>query len=109
MTSSRLAPSRQRAVSGSDATRTHGPIHTGTSPQFSGTQLRSPVRGRTANQRSHRRGHWFDPSIAQQRHRRSARFLGNSPCQFHARRQPTARPSRRCRGDQLPNASAAMW
>jgi hypothetical protein len=53
---------RQRVVSGSDATRAHGPIHTGTSPQFSGTQRRSQVRGRTANQRSHRRARKGSPS-----------------------------------------------
>jgi hypothetical protein len=51
-------------VSGSDATRTHAPIHTGRLPQFNHTQRHSQVRGRTADQRSHRRGHWFDPSTA---------------------------------------------
>lgn len=44
----------QRAVSGSNTTSRHGPTRTGTSPQFNGTQRRSPARGSTANQRSNR-------------------------------------------------------
>ena len=40
-------------VSGSDATRTHAPIHTGRLPQLNGTQRHSQVRGGTADQRSH--------------------------------------------------------
>jgi hypothetical protein len=55
---------RQQAVSESGATSPHRPVHTGRLPQLSGTQWHFPVLGRTANQRSHRRGHWFDPSIA---------------------------------------------
>jgi len=43
-------------VSESDATSTHGSIHTGASPQFSGAQRQSQVRERTANPRSHRSG-----------------------------------------------------
>jgi hypothetical protein len=33
-----LRDHHQRVVSGRDATSTHGPIHTGTSPQLSGRQ-----------------------------------------------------------------------
>jgi hypothetical protein len=45
-------------VSESDATSTHGPIHTGALPQFSGTQRHSQVRERTANPRLHRSAHF---------------------------------------------------
>jgi hypothetical protein len=48
---------RQRIVSRSDATSPHGLIHTGMSSQFSGRQRHSLASGRTANQRSHIRGH----------------------------------------------------
>ncbi len=54
---------RQRVVSRSDATSPHGLIPTGMSPQFSGRQRHSLASGRTTDQCSHRRGHWFDPSI----------------------------------------------
>jgi hypothetical protein len=45
-------------VSESDATSTHGPIHTGTSPQFSGALRHSQTDERAANQRSHRSARW---------------------------------------------------